>query len=682
VEGVTWFECGLCMPRKKFNLSDLNLAQREAVEQVDGAVLILAGAGTGKTRTVTARIAHMLSIGIPSSRILALTFTNKAANEMRARVGGMVTKDDAAKITLCTFHSLCVRILRRSIDRLGYKKNFTIYTGSDQVGLIRKLIARKAAKDEKMDHNLALSLIGRSKNMGIPVAEKQDALIVEVERAYNKELKLLNAVDFDDLLILAVKLLHDHEDIKQQWIERFRYIMIDEFQDTNGIQMQLVCALAGEEKNVCVVGDDDQSIYGWRGAEISNILDFEKFFPEAKVIKLEQNYRSTTPILHTANSIIRHNAGRRDKSLWTEEPGRHNVRVIAMRDEEEEVELVVDEILEANTTEKRSYDDFAVLFRTNHQSRRFELKLREYKVPYRVIGGLSFYDRREVKDLVAYLQVIANPDDDINLLRVINNPPRGIGSVTTSLANERSREFGGSIFEVMGSGDFQQMLPGKSRASVAGFLELLKGCRESMCKGHARYGSLFARVIDEMDFVGYLRRTCKTDAEREQRAGNVSEFINSLCDHEKRRGSNSLQKFLDDIALQQDREEDDIEKQNGVSLIMLHAAKGLEFPVVYLVGMEEGILPHKRSLEEGTRDEERRLFYVGITRAMQQLTLSFCSNRVRYGEPVSCVPSTFLDELDPAYLDVHSYEELAAKPMERDQALDYFERMKDMLGGN
>ncbi len=670
------------MPRKKFNLSDLNAAQREAVEQVDGPVLILAGAGTGKTRTVTARIAHMLSIGIPSSRILALTFTNKAANEMRGRVGGMVSKDDAAKITLCTFHSLCVRILRASIDRLGYKKNFTIYTGSDQIGLVRKLIARKAAKDEKMDHNLALSLIGRSKNRGIPVSEGQDSLIAEVEQAYNKELKLLNAVDFDDLLILAVKLLHDHEDIKQQWLERFRYIMIDEFQDTNGIQMQLVCALAGAEKNVCVVGDDDQSIYGWRGAEISNILDFERFFPEPKVVTLEQNYRSTTPILHTANSIIRHNAGRREKALWTEEAGRHNVRVIAMSEAEEEVQLVVDEILEANVSAKRSYDDFAVLFRTKHQSRLFELKLREYKIPYRVIGGQSFYDRREIKDLLAYLQVIFNPDDDINLLRVVNNPPRGIGNATVSLANERSREFGGSIFEVMDSGDFQQMLPGKSRASVVSFMALLKGCRQSMCKGNALYGSLFARVIDEMDFVGYLRRTCKTDEEREQRAGNVAEFISSLRDYEKRQGKNSLQKFLDDIALQQDREEDDIENQNGVSLITLHAAKGLEFPVVYLVGMEEGILPHRRSVDEGTRDEERRLFYVGITRAMQQLTISFCNTRVRYGELVSCVPSTFLDELDPAYLDVHSYEELAAKPMERDQALDYFERMKDMLGGS
>jgi DNA helicase-2/ATP-dependent DNA helicase PcrA len=667
------------MAGKKLNLAGLNPAQREAVEQLEGPVLILAGAGTGKTRTVTARISHMVSVGVCPTQILALTFTNKAANEMRERVGGMVRDKDAQKITLCTFHSLCVRILRRSIERLGYKKNFTIYTASDQVGLVRQLIARKAGKDEKLDHGLALALIGRSKNRGIPVSEKDDSLIAEVERSYNKELKLLNAVDFDDLLILAVKLLHEHEDVREYWVDRFRYIMIDEFQDTNGIQMQLVCALSGDRNNVCVVGDDDQSIYGWRGAEISNILDFEKYFSGPRVIKLEQNYRSTTPILHTANSVIRHNAGRREKVLWTEEKGRDHVRVIAMHDEEQEVQFVVDEMIESHVTEKRSYDDFAVLFRTNNQSRLYELRLREYKIPYRVIGGQSFYDRREVKDLLAYLQVIANPDDDINLLRIVNNPPRGIGAATVSLASEKSREAGKSIFDIMGDTGFQQILPGKSRASVAGFVAFIDQCRECMCGERARYGMFFEQMVNEMDFVDYLRRTCRTDGEREQRTDNVTEFICALRDYEGRQGRNSLQKFLDDIALQQDREEDDIEKQNGVSLITLHAAKGLEFPVVYLVGMEEGILPHKRSLEEGTRDEERRLFYVGITRAMQRLTMSFCGKRIRYGEPVHCMPSSFLDELDATYLEVFSCDELADQPVEEDHALDYFERMKSML---
>ncbi len=661
----------------KFRLSDLNPAQRAAAEQIRGPVLILAGAGTGKTRTVTARVAHMIAEGVPAAQILAVTFTNKAANEMRERVGGMLRKDDAKKVTVCTFHSLCVRILRVSIDRLGYKKNFTIYTGSDQTGLVRKIITRKAGKDENLDHNLALSLISRSKNKGIPVSDRADSLIAEVEQAYNAELKLLNAVDFDDLLILAVKVLAEHPDVRREWQQRFRYIMVDEFQDTNALQMKLVTALAGEEQNVCVVGDDDQSIYGWRGAEISNILEFERFFDDPKVIKLEQNYRSTTPILHTANSIIRHNIGRREKRLWSENPGSDRVRVVAMPDDRIEAQLVVDEILEANATEKRPYDDFAVLFRTNGQSRLFESKLREFKIPYRVIGGQSFFDRREIKDLLGYLSVLANPDDDVNLLRVINTPARGIGATTVGLATERSRALGRSVLWVLEDEGFQKMLPPKARGAVLDFLAFLERFREPMLAPSAPFGTLFAKMVDEMDFIEAMRRTCKTDAERDSRHRNVSEFMESLRDSEGRR--KGLQGFLDGVALQQDRDDDDIEKQQGVSLITLHAAKGLEFPFVYLVGVEEGVLPHKRALEEGSRDEERRLFYVGITRAMQRLTMTFCSSRIRYGEPVPCQRSSFLDELDPTYLDLHSYDELAAEPVEEDHALSYFAQMKAML---
>ena len=669
------------MASQKFRLSDLNPAQREAAETIKGPVLILAGAGTGKTRTVTARIAHMIAEGIPASQLLAVTFTNKAANEMRERVGGMVKKEEAEKVTICTFHSLCVRILRVSIERLGYKKNFSIYTGSDQTGLVRKLIARKSGKDENLDHNVALGLIGRSKNKGIPVSDRPDSLMAEIERAYNAELKLLNAVDFDDLLILAVKVLNEHPEVREEWSQRFQYIMADEFQDTNRLQMQLITALVGKEQNVCVVGDDDQSIYGWRGAEITNILEFERFFKNPKVVKLEQNYRSTTPILHTANSIIRHNSGRREKKLWSDNEGSENVRVVALPDDKEEAQLVVDEVIEGNATEQRSYDDFAVIFRTNAQSRRFEGLLREAKIPYRVIGGQSFYDRREVKDLLGYLQVIANSDDDVNLLRVINNPPRGIGNATISMAMERSRELGRSLFEVLDSPEFHAMITPRSRAAVLDFLHLLDRYREPMIAPSGAYGTLFAKLVEEMDFISYLRRSCKTDGEKEQRERNVAELIESVRDHEGRKGKRSLQKFLDGVALQQDRDDDDIEKQQGVSLITMHAAKGLEYPVVYLVGVEEGVLPHKRSMEEGTRDEERRLFYVGITRAMQRLTISFCSSRIRYGEPVPCQRSSFLDELDPTYLDIHSYDELAAKPMEEGQAEDYFAKMKAMISG-
>ncbi|MDP6859213.1 MAG: 3'-5' exonuclease [Verrucomicrobiales bacterium] len=661
----------------KFDLADLNSSQRDAVRQIYGPVLILAGAGTGKTRTVISRVAHMIDTGIPPSHILAVTFTNKAANEMRERISSIVKKDQAKEITVCTFHSLCVRILRQGIDRLGYKKNFTIYTGSDQVGLVRKLIARKSAKDESLDHNLALSLIGRSKNKGLPVSEMNDSLISEIEKAYNAELKILNALDFDDLLLFAVKLLNDHEDLRSVWRDKFQFITVDEFQDTNGQQMKLIQNLVGKDQNICVVGDDDQSIYGWRGAEITNILDFERFFNEPKIIKLEQNYRSTQAILHTANSVIRHNSGRREKKLWSENVANENVRIIAMADEDAESQLVVDEILEMTATEKRKYEDFAVLFRTNSQSRLFETKLREYKIPYRVIGGQSFFDRREIKDLIAYLTIIKNPDDDINLLRVINNPPRGIGAASIEIATEQSRDLGVSLSEVLQSQEYQKKLPQRSRSSVKKFIDMLEDYRSPMMASHSGFGSLFSQLVDEIDFVDYLGRTCKTDTEREQRKLNVADFLTSLRDYDSSGRKNGLQGFLDDIALQQDREDDD--DGPGVNLITLHAAKGLEFPVVYLVGLEEGILPHKRSLEEGTKEEERRLLYVGMTRAMERLTMSFCSIRVRYGEEVYCERSSFLDEMDPQYVDVFSNDELSSGPVEENDAMAYFARMKEML---
>jgi len=647
------------------------------VKQIHGPVLILAGAGTGKTRTVISRVAHMIDDGISPSHILAVTFTNKAANEMRERISSIVKKEEAKEVTVCTFHSLCVRILRQGIDRIGYKKNFTIYTGSDQVGIIRKLIARKAGKDESLDHGLALSLIGRSKNKGIPVSETNDSLISEVEKAYNAELKILNALDFDDLLLFAVQLLNEHEDLRLIWREKFQFITVDEFQDTNGQQMKLIQCLVGKEQNICVVGDDDQSIYGWRGAEITNILDFERFFNEPKIIKLEQNYRSTQAILHTANSVICHNSGRREKKLWSENVANENVRIIAMADEDAESQLVVDEILEMTATEKKRYEDFAVLFRTNSQSRLFETKLREYKIPYRVIGGQSFFDRREIKDLIAYLTIIKNPDDDINLLRIINNPPRGIGGTSIGIATEHSRELEISLSEVLQSEEYQKKLPQRSRSSVKKFIDMLEDYRSPMMASHSGFGSLFSQLVDEIDFVDYLGRTCKTDAEREQRKLNVADFLTSLRDYDSSGRKNGLQGFLDDISLQQDREDDD--DGPGVNLITLHAAKGLEFPVVYLVGLEEGVLPHKRSLEEGTKEEERRLLYVGMTRAMERLTMSFCSIRVRYGEEVYCERSSFLDEMDPQYVDVLSNDELSSGPVEENEAMAYFARMKEML---
>ncbi|MEM8953014.1 MAG: UvrD-helicase domain-containing protein [Verrucomicrobiota bacterium] len=665
-------------------MSGLNSEQRKAVDQVKGPVLILAGAGTGKTRVITARIAEMVRRGIAPEAILAVTFTNKAASEMRERVAKQVKREVAKAVTICTFHSLCVRILRQSIDRLGYKKNFTIYAQSDQVGLMRKLITRKGGKDEKLDANLVLSMIGRTKNSGIPIsADGGDDFIVSLARAYQDELHTLNAVDFDDLLVLAKKVLREHEEVRAQWRERFRYLMVDEFQDTNRLQMDVLKALAGEENNVCVVGDDDQSIYGWRGAEVANILDFERSFPGALVVKLEQNYRSTTPILGAANGVIRHNRDRREKNLWSDKTGRDLVRVIAMPSEQEEAEHVVMEMVDQREREGRKWEDFAVLFRMNSQSRLFEEQFRRNEVPYRLVGGQSFFDRREVRDLLASLRVFVNPEDDVNLLRVINSPPRGISANTVGLATAHSAEAGCSVYAVLRHTDFTGQLSQRAQAAIQEFGRLVESRREWAASGKGGYAAMMEDLLKEVDYAAYLRRQCKTDEEAATRNENVREFVEAMRDHEARSGG-GLGDFLDEVALAKDKEdekEDDLESKKGVCLITMHAAKGLEFSRVWLVGAEEGILPHSRSLEEGSRDEERRLFYVGITRAMERLTITHCATRKRWGDAMPCYPSSFLDELDEQYVERLGYDEVAQVEASEEEAAAYFARMKEMLGG-
>ena len=534
-----------------------------------------------------------------------------------------------------------------------------------------------------MEPQLAISLLSKAKNSGEVFSRDDDSQLAIISRHYKRELKLLNAVDFDDLLLLTERVLRENEDVRQQWQRKFRYIMVDEFQDTNRLQMELLRNLVDGEMNVCVVGDDDQSIYGWRGAEISNILDFERFFPNPKVVKMEQNYRSTTPILHTANSLIRHNANRREKSLWSESPGRDHVRLVTMPGEKEEAELVVDEMREIKVSEKRSWDDFAVLFRTNAQTRVFETELRENDIPYRMIGGQSFYDRREIKDLMSYLAVIVNQDDDVNLLRIINNPPRGIGDTTIVRATDEAAAADCSLYSLLQQEEFLAKLTGRGRAAVEKFVDLLERYIDAMSGDLADFPTVFEKLLEEMDYIEVLKRSCKTEKESDMRRGNVHELIENMRYFQsKRKKRRSLRAFMDNVALSQQREQDDLDKQSGVTLITLHAAKGLEYPLVYLVGLEEGILPHQRSMEEGTRDEERRLLYVGITRAKERLTMSYCARRKRYGSVTPCVPSTFIPELDKTYLDEMSYDEIACAPVEEDQAADYFAQMKAMLSGD
>lgn len=659
-----------------FDLSSLNAAQAEAVNALDGPVLILAGAGTGKTRTVTCRIAHMVERGIAPQNILAVTFTNKAANEMRERVSDMVSKAAGRDITVCTFHSLCVRILRTGIDRLGYKQNFSIYTGNDQTGLIKQIIVRKGGAQEKIEPGLVLSEISKAKNAGGDADSIDDPFISDIAKAYQNELRAQNAVDFDDLLLLAERLLRDYSDVREICRKRWTRVTVDEFQDTNGLQMRLLQQLVGEPYHVCVVGDDDQSIYGWRGAEVANILQFEKFFPNPRVIRLEFNYRSSDAIIHTANSLIVHNVGRREKQLRSVKPGGDPVRIISMPGDEEEAEYICHEIADLHRVEKKPLEDIAILFRTNSQCRHLEMALREQQIPYRMIGAQSFYDKREVRDVLAYLQVLANPDADVPLLRIMNSPPRGIGQAAAVLLTDTSRERGGSVWEAMGLPSDQ--LSSRARNSIAAFTELMLAYRERMLSGQENMGQILSELLEETGYIEWVKRNSKNENEADMRRSSIDDITQDLK-HASKKG-HSLQKYLDLSALARDREEDnDIEKQKGVTLITLHASKGLEYPVVYLVGLEEGILPHKRSIEEGTRDEERRLFYVGITRAQDRCTLTWCSVRTKWGQQQAGEASKFLMELDDKYIEHLDYDDIMGAEVTQEETDNFFADLKSMF---
>lgn len=661
-----------------FSFDSLNLAQRQAVGALDGPVLILAGAGTGKTRTVTCRIAHMLEKKIPAEEILAVTFTNKAASEMRERIAGMVSKKAAGAMTVCTFHSLCVRILRGGIDKLGYKKNFSICSQSDQVGIMKQLLVRMGGTDEKVKPDAVLSAISNAKNKGLDPADLQDDFFASLAVAYHNELRAQNAVDFDDLLLLAEQILREHEDVRNHFRRTYTRVTVDEFQDTNALQMQLLQQLVGEPYHVCVVGDDDQSIYGWRGAESANILQFERFFPNPKIIRLEENYRSTHAVLHTANSLIRHNLGRREKILRSTRLGGDHVRIVAMPGDEEEAEFIAEEILAGKGAVGRNWEDFAVLFRTNSQSRKLELAMRERKIPYRMIGAQSFYDRREVRDVLAYVQLLASPDADVPLLRVINSPNRGIGQSTTILATDWSRENHQSVWQALCDPYFTDTLGAKARTAIQEFIALIAGAKNRIEIAKESPANVLEALLKEMEYVQWIERGCKTDSERQQRGEGIFSVIDSLRKHcEKGR---KLQAFLDDAALASEREDDDLEKKQGATLITMHASKGLEFPIVFLVGLEEGFLPHSRSIVEGTKDEERRLLYVGITRAQDQLTMTYCSKRMKYGQETHCQASSFIGELDDEYIEHTSYDDILGAEASTEELDEFFGNLKGMLG--
>jgi DNA helicase-2/ATP-dependent DNA helicase PcrA len=666
----------------RFRLFDLNDAQQRAVKCTEGPLLILAGAGTGKTRVITARVAYLIMQGADPAHILAVTFTNKAATEMRERLGRILDAEAAEKVTMSTFHALCLRILRTNIDRLGYKNNFSIYDEGDQLGLIRKIITRTSTREEKLDPFLAKNAISKAKNNSWKPPDNDETLLGAVFARYQAELKTLNAVDFDDLLLLAVKLLSEHADVRDRWRARFRYLMVDEFQDTNRLQLELVTLLADERRNVAVVGDDDQSIYGWRGAEVSNILEFEHHFPNPTVVTLEQNYRSTNAILGTASSLIRNNPRRRSKKLWSAQEGGEKVRLIEAPNDREEAQFVAEEMQRKNFSDGEAWENFAVLFRMNAQSRLLEENLRRLHIPYRIVGGKSFFDRREIKDLLAYMTLLVSPDDDSSLLRVINTPARGLSAATVERALEWSVRHKCSLWRALSSSEFLREMSARTAASIRAFVEMIGDYETKIAEPLSNPAALVTKLIAEIGYAAELRRNCKTAEEAAERESNVGDILRDLAQFLKR-STKGLRGFLDEVILDQEREEEEeeLEQKNGVTLITMHAAKGLEFKHVYLIGLEEGILPHDRSRAEGSIDEERRLFYVGITRAMRTLTLSHCQTRAKYGSVASCAPSSFIQELDLEFLDTINLLKLLSTPVAEESAKSRFAQMRAALAG-
>ncbi|NBU11175.1 MAG: DNA helicase UvrD [Verrucomicrobia bacterium] len=675
------------------NLDTLNPEQRDAVETIRGPVLILAGAGTGKTRVITFRIAHMVERGIAPENILAVTFTNKAAREMLERVNQLLPKhrnSDAEKPsrpTVSTFHSLCVRILRQHIELLGYKKNFVIYEESEQLGAIKKILANISAKGEQTDPRAVLTLLSKFKNGGAAAeAAFKDpnvsALAEHVRKKYESALKACNAVDFDDLILLTLRLFNEHPEALDACRARFRYVMVDEYQDTNAAQFQLVHALTLKHRNLCVVGDDDQSIYGWRGAEVANLLDLEKHFPEVKVVKLEQNYRSTNTILQAANAVIKNNARRRGKNLWSQNGQGTKIQLHAFDTDDTEARTVAETIEFKRMTKRVPWGDQAILFRTNLQSRPIEMELRKAGIRYHLIGGQSFFDRREVRDFIAYVKTFLNPHDDVSLLRIANVPARGLSDVTMERLLGASQERHCSVFTAMRHTDVQAGFQGRAREAIQEFIGFVEETRAKLADDAfaAKPDALqqwSEKFLNDTGYWGELRRSEKNQENAENRIRSLRDLIATMDrDGVGKPMSDRLDQFLEDLTLDSEREEEK-EAGDAVTLITMHSCKGLEYPHVYVVGLEDGLLPHSRSKVEGTMDEERRLFYVAITRAKRELMISHCGGRKKYGQVMPCHPSPFLKEL-PKEL-IEDAEEKGKQPVTQASAKDMFAAMRAAL---
>ncbi|MGE3316601.1 MAG: ATP-dependent helicase [Planctomycetaceae bacterium] len=654
-------------------LNTLNPPQRAAVLTLSGPLLVLAGAGTGKTRVITYRMTELIRRGTSPDRILSVTFTNKAAKEMQHRTAALLGRRLEKKPVISTFHALCVRILRQEITALGYPSNFTIHDRGDQEAAARTALRDMRVGEKSLRPGDLLARISRWKmagvtprNAGSHCENDLDVLAVSAYRRYQNNLRASGAVDFDDLLLLTHQLFRQHDDALERQQRRFDHVQIDEYQDTNGVQFELIEALVRPHRSLCVVGDDDQSIYGWRGAEVRHILNFREHFPDARVIRLEDNYRSTAPILELANRLVKHNFTRHDKQLRPHKKVGAPVRFLEFPDDTTEAAGVVGEISHLINEMKVPAGDIAILFRTNEQPRAFETEMRRLKVRYVLIGGQSFFDRREIKDLMAYLKAICQPKDEQSLLRIINTPARGIGTSTVQKLLTRAVRAKTSLWDAVPASAAAGELTDKVVTSINSFRHLLERYRK-LFEEHPRELDGFAsRLIEEIDYESEIEKQYKNPDQQLARTAVIDQFLDSMREYLKRSDDPSLAGFLEESALF-GREDDDKDEQlenDGVRLMTLHSAKGLEFPHVYLVGLEEGLLPHQRSVEmEGDAiEEERRLAYVGVTRAMDTLTITRASGRMKWGKHRPSLPSRFLWEMRG--------EAQHAEEDERDDAVD------------
>jgi len=667
------------------DLSKLNPPQREAVTSLEGPLLVLAGAGSGKTRVITYRIAHLLDMrphGASAKNILAVTFTNKAATEMKERLVKMAGQR-AQGVLVCTFHAFGAEMLREDIHRLGWPKKFAIADMGDQLALIRRAMRDHKVDDRAFDARKVLTLISKAKNSGRPpepkpegMGDDYDLVTHLVYPAYQLALKAQGSVDFDDLLVLPARLLREHEDLKHKYTRRFRYLLVDEFQDTNSAQMDLLQLLAGEPKNVCAVGDDDQAIYSWRGAEVKNILQFDKHFPGTKEVRLEQNYRSMQTVLDGANAVIEKNPERKAKRMWTDRHGGERIRVVKCPNEEEEARYVAREI-EKHIAHGIPADEIAVLYRTNGQSRPVEESLREKGIPYEVVGGSEFFDRREVKDVIAYFKVIANPKDEVSLLRIVNVPTRGIGDVTMERLHGHARADGLALWDAMERSEQYEDLPAGSAGRVREFLRLIEKYRGLFEGGNLAH--VTRNLLEEIGFKEAARSMAMSATSADKKLKSVDQVLNSLEAFEKREGPKaSLLTYLNRLSLDTRQEEEDVPGGNRrVTLMTVHAAKGLEYRLVFFIGMEEDLMPHKGMQGEPQNlEEERRLCYVGITRAKELLYLTRAAIRVKRGKDVPCTPSRFLEDLPAGAVELIDLEAPRAGPP-TDQEKNFFANLKE-----